>query len=145
MSKFKHIKIEDSSTPTQVASVSSSGALKVDNSGVTQPITASTLPLPSGAATSANQSSEIELVQTLNSLIETLYELINRLAPLAGAMTTTASLRITGISMPSTAVTGPITSAQSIAEKVLAGVSYTQRLAIENQQATLANINNTTA
>jgi len=37
------------------ASVSAGGALKVDNSAVTQPISAASLPLPSGAATAAKQ------------------------------------------------------------------------------------------
>jgi len=80
----------------------------------------------------------------ISSLIETLQELIQRLAPLAGAMANTAALRVTPIASVSTAVTGPITSAQSIAEKNVAGVSYTQRVAIENLTALLANINNTT-
>lgn len=41
---------------TNVASVSAAGAVKVDGSGVTQPISAASLPLPTGASTSANQS-----------------------------------------------------------------------------------------
>ena len=40
-------------------SLTLAGALRVDGSGVTQPISASALPLPTGAATSANQSTEI--------------------------------------------------------------------------------------
>jgi hypothetical protein len=38
------------------AAVSAAGALKVDGSAVTQPISAASLPLPSGAATAANQA-----------------------------------------------------------------------------------------
>lgn len=41
---------------TNVATVSSGGALKVDGSAVTQPVSAASLPLPSGAATSALQT-----------------------------------------------------------------------------------------
>ena len=41
---------------TNVASVSAAGALSVDGSAVTQPISAASLPLPSGASTSANQN-----------------------------------------------------------------------------------------
>lgn len=37
------------------ASVSAGGAVKVDNSAVTQPVSAASLPLPSGASTSAKQ------------------------------------------------------------------------------------------
>lgn len=78
----------------------------------------------------------------LNSLTETLQELVSRLAPLAGAMAPTAQLRVLQTSVPSTAVTGPITSAQSIAEKNIGGVGYTQRVAIENNTAVQSNIIN---
>jgi len=43
----------DATTPSQCAAVSSSGAVKVDGSGVTQPISATSLPLPTGASTAA--------------------------------------------------------------------------------------------
>lgn len=82
-----------------------------------------------------------ELV-SLNRLIGTLQELNQRLAPLAGAMATTAQLRVIQTAVPSTAVTGPITSAQSIAEKNISGVSYTTRMATENITAIQSNINN---
>jgi hypothetical protein len=49
----------DLTTPTQCAAVSAAGAVKVDGSAVTQPVSAASLPLPTGAATSANQSSQI--------------------------------------------------------------------------------------
>jgi hypothetical protein len=42
-----------------------SGRLPVDGSGVTQPVSAASLPLPTGAATSANQSSILTAVQNL--------------------------------------------------------------------------------
>lgn len=48
--------LEDATTRGQRASISAGGALKVDNSAVTQPVSAASLPLPTGAATSANQS-----------------------------------------------------------------------------------------
>ena len=51
---------------TNKAEVTSNG-LAVDGSGVTQPISVSSLPLPTGAATSANQSSEISLLTTIAS------------------------------------------------------------------------------
>lgn len=41
---------------TSPLSLNTAGGLRVDGSGVTQPISAASLPLPSGAATSANQS-----------------------------------------------------------------------------------------
>lgn len=77
-----------------------------------------------------------------SALIEALHELNQRLAPLAGAMANTAQLRVVQTSVPSTAVTGPITSAQSIAEKNVAGVSYPEKVAMTNLAATQANINN---
>ena len=48
--------IEDATTRGQRAAVSAAGALKVDNSAVTQPVSAASLPLPAGAATSALQT-----------------------------------------------------------------------------------------
>jgi hypothetical protein len=48
--------IEDAATRGQRASVSASGAIKVDNSAVTQPISATALPLPTDASTSALQT-----------------------------------------------------------------------------------------
>ena len=85
-------------------------------------------------------------------LIETLQDLIQRLTPLAGAVTNVGgqSLVVSQRSVPSTAVTGSvtatgggyITSAQSIGEKTVGGISYTQRVAQENMSAVLSNINN---
>lgn len=102
-----------------------------------------------GLATAANQTSQITLQTQLESLIDTLQELVQRLSPLAGAMRNTAQLGVIGsvavTSAPSTAVTGPITSAQSIAEKAVAGIMYTQRVAIENNTAIQSNINNAVA
>jgi hypothetical protein len=43
----------DATTENQCASVSAAGAVKVDGSAVTQPISAASLPLPAGAATAA--------------------------------------------------------------------------------------------
>ena len=80
----------------------------------------------------------------LDGLTEALYELIERLAPLASVITNIGgtSLRITPLASVSTAVTGPITSANSIAEKNIGGVSYDVRVAQENLTAIHSNINN---
>lgn len=48
-----------------IASVSATGAQKVDGSAVTQPISAATLPLPTGAATSALQTSGNSILSTI--------------------------------------------------------------------------------
>jgi hypothetical protein len=81
-----------------------------------------------------------EPITPINSLVEVLQELIQRLAPLAGAMTNAAQLRIAGTVTATGG--GYITSAQSIAEKNVAGVSYTTRTATENLNAVMSNINN---
>jgi len=88
--------------------------------------------------------STTDLQNTLNALTETLQELISRLEPLAGAMANTAQLRVVQTTVPSTAVTGPITSAQSIAEKAVAGISFPEKVAVTNQTAIQSNINNCT-
>ena len=84
---------------------------------------------------------------TLNYLVETLQELSSRLTAIASTVATTAQLRVIGsvavTSAPSTAVTGPITSAQSIAEKAVAGISYPEKMAITNNTAIQSNVNNT--
>lgn len=47
--------LEDASTRGQRAAVSAAGAVKTDSSAVTQPVSAASLPLPTGAATAAKQ------------------------------------------------------------------------------------------
>jgi hypothetical protein len=84
----------------------------------------------------------LSMQATLVSLTETLQELIQRLAPLAGAVANTAQLRVTG-SVTATGG-GYITSAQSIAEKAVAGISYPEKMAITNLTAVQGNINNVT-
>ncbi len=86
-------------------------------------------------ATSDNQ-------ETLNYLIETLQGLNVRLTAIASTVANTAQLRVVQTSVPSTAVTGPITSAQSIAEKAVGGILYSEKVAITNNAAIQSNINN---
>lgn len=104
----------------------------------TQPISASTLPLPSGASTSINQ-------ETLISLIGTLQELSQRLAPLASAMNSGApALRTTPIASVSTAVTGTVTA--SSLTNFGTGIPASEMAHdMNNMTAVLANINNVTA
>lgn len=52
--------------------VSVSGTVTVDGSGVTQPISAASLPLPTGAATAANQSTIIGHVDGIEGLLTTI-------------------------------------------------------------------------
>lgn len=101
--------------------------------------------LPTGAATSAKQDSQITLQTQLESLVETLQELVQRLAPLAGAMSNTAQLRTVVTGAVTATGGGYITSAQSIAEKAVAGVLYPEKVAITNLTAIQSNINNAVA
>lgn len=54
------------------ATVTASNALKVDGSAVTQPVSAASLPLPTGAATAANQSTEIASLSSIDTKTPTL-------------------------------------------------------------------------
>ncbi len=85
---------------------------------------------------------EITTIPTLETLIDTLQELVSRLNVIASMANSGApALRTISIGGTVTA-TGPITSAQSIAEKNVAGVMYTMRTANENITAIQSNINN---
>ena len=55
-----------------LATVTAANPLPVDGSGATQPISAASLPLPSGAATAANQSTIISHVDGLEALLTTI-------------------------------------------------------------------------
>lgn len=116
-----------------------SGSVSVDNLPAIQPVSAVSLPLPSGAATSDKQD-------TLETLVDTLQELVQRLAPFASSVQVQGGigLRVVPISAPSTAVTGPLTNAQYIATRAVGGIHYTQRTAGENLAAVQSNINNVT-
>lgn len=93
-------------------------------------------------ATKEKQEEVIVNQTTLNELVETLQELTSRLATIASAVANTQQLRVVQTSVPSTAVTGPITSAQSIAEKAVGGILYSEKVAITNNAAIQSNINN---
>lgn len=57
------VRMADSTTPSQQLAISAGGAAKVDGSAVTQPISASSLPLPALAATSTKQSDGTQKAQ----------------------------------------------------------------------------------
>lgn len=59
-----------SSDVITVQGIASMTALKVDGSGVTQPVSASSLPLPTGAATSANQSTGNTALAAIQTAVE---------------------------------------------------------------------------
>jgi hypothetical protein len=89
------------------ASVTASSALKVDGSAVTQPVSAASLPLPSGAATSSNQTNGNQITQ-VSSLpaIPTGTNSIGTVGLNAGTNTVGSLLNISGtISLPTGAAT----------------------------------------
>src|SRR6267142_5954782 len=61
---YAQLLICDVTTPSQCAAVSAAGAIKVDNSAVTQPVSGTVA--VTGVATAANQSTEIT---ALNSIV----------------------------------------------------------------------------
>lgn len=50
-----------------LATVSATGALKIDGSAVTQPVSAASLPLPTGAASASNQTTEIASLASIDA------------------------------------------------------------------------------
>lgn len=97
------------------AVVSGTGALKVDNSAVTQPISAASLPLPSGASTAAKQpalgvagtaSSDVITVQGIASMTPLLIDGSGITQPVSGPLTDT-ELRASPVSV---SVSGAVSS-----------------------------------
>lgn len=54
-------------TSSNAAAVLSAGRLSVDGSGVTQPVSAASLPLPSGASTAANQATALSSLSDIDT------------------------------------------------------------------------------
>lgn len=108
--------------------------------------------VPSTGATAANQSEEISLIETLNSLIETNNYLVQFLTQLTGAMNSgQPALRTIPIASVSTAVTGSLTSAGTVSTvgtitNFGTGIPASEMAHdINNFTVTLANINNANA
>ena len=60
------VELKDATTSNRAA-IDASGRLSVDGSGVTQPVSAASLPLPSGAATAANQATALSSLGSIAS------------------------------------------------------------------------------
>lgn len=107
----------DAGTQRNVA-VSPTGAVLVNGSAVTQPVSAASLPLPSGAATSANQATEIASLASIDS------KLTSPLAVTGPLTDTQLRASVVPVSLTSTtitgsvAVTGPLTDTQLRASAV---------------------------
>jgi hypothetical protein len=103
--------------------------------------------VPSTGATAANQSEEISLIETLNSLIETNNYLVQFLTQLTGAMNSgQPALRTIPIASVSTAVTGSVTATVSSVTNFGTGVPAKEMADdMNNLVVTMSNINNVTA
>lgn len=77
------------------ASVTASNALKVDSSAVTQPVSAASLPLPTGAATSANQTTEITSLQLIDDIPSGMNAAFSKGAPIMGQLDDTSTTAAT--------------------------------------------------
>lgn len=86
------IKITDG---TNVATVTAAGAVQVDGSGVTQPVSAASLPLPTGAATSANQTTEITSLQLIDDIVHAMNANFGAAVALAGQLDDTSTTAAT--------------------------------------------------
>lgn len=70
--RVPYVEIRDGAGNERGANVSAGGALVVDGSAVTQPISAASLPLPTGAGTAANQTTIIGHVDGIEGLLTTI-------------------------------------------------------------------------
>ena len=121
------------------ATVTGANALKVDGSAITQPISAASLPLPSGAATSAKQpalgtagsaSSDVITVQGITSMVALKVDGSGITQPVSGTVSITANSSVnlsqvggnsvvTGGANGLLAVAGPVASGASNADNPL--------------------------
>ena len=143
--------ISDTDTTTQPLTDTQLRAsdVKVSLDSEVVAISVSSLPLPTGAATSAKQDVEAALITALNSLIETNNTIVQRLEQIASAMNSgQPALRTIPIASVSTAVTGSVTA--TVASTVVSsltnfgtGIPATEMANdMNNMTAILANINN---
>lgn len=92
----QYVKLEFGASGTQTP-VTDAAPLPVDGSGVTQPVSASSLPLPSGAATSANQTTVIGHLDGVEGLLTTIDADTGNIAALSKAVDAVAGGSDTGI------------------------------------------------
>lgn len=78
-----------------VQGIASMTALKTDGSATTQPISAASLPLPTGSATAANQSTEITALQLIDDLPHAANDTLVKAVPLMGQLDDTSTATVT--------------------------------------------------
>ena len=87
--------IEDGVTRGRYMTVTASNAAKVDGSAVTQPISASSLPLPTGASTLAEQQSQTTALQIMDDWDETDRAKVNIIVGQAGVAAGAGAVGVT--------------------------------------------------
>ncbi len=103
--------IEDATTRGQRASISAAGAIKVDNSAVTQPISAASLPLPTGAATEttlSGMSGKLPATLGQKTSVNSLSVVVSSdqtPLPISGTITST---QVAGVLDPTNSSTSPL-------------------------------------
>lgn len=140
--------------PAVTGTVGISGTVTVDGSGVTQPVSAASLPLPTGAATAANQASIIALVDGVETLLTTVDTDTGNIAtsvasvdtktPALGQALAAASVpmvlpeaQVTALTPPA-AITGFATSAKQDTLLAATGALETLLTTIDEDTAALA-------
>lgn len=107
-----------------VQGIASMTALKVDGSAVTQPVSAASLPLPSGAATSANQTTANTSLASLETKIgevqasPTSNTVLDRLKAIATALAGTLTVATHAVTQSGTWTVQPGNTANTTAWKV---------------------------
>lgn len=76
-----------------------SGTVTVDGSGVTQPVSAASLPLPTGAATSANQTTIVGHLDGVETLLGTIDTDTGNMATLLGTIDTDTGNIVTAVQL----------------------------------------------
>jgi len=95
----------------QGLSLNTSGGLRVDGSGVTQPISAASLPLPTGASTSALQTTGNTALTTINTTLGSPFQAGGSIGNTTFASTQSGTWNINNISGTISLPTGAATSA----------------------------------
>jgi len=114
------------STGTNTASVSAAGAVKTDGSAVTQPVSATSLPLPTGAATSALQSTGNTSIASIDTKTPALGQATMAASTPVVLASNQSAIPVTvsgGGPISDITATGTITSNQTVTLTGLAGYS----------------------
>lgn len=115
----------DASKAVAVQGVTGGKALTVDGSGVTQPVSAASLPLPTGAGTAANQATAIASLASIDGKVPALGQ-----AAMAGSVPVTLASDQNAVTSTSTGVT--ITTALTF-QSVLASNSSRKGCLVQNK------------